>query len=427
MSNYSQTTFFGPKDALTLGDPNKFIKGTQVDVELGAISTAIASKFDSGLFAQSITWTGNHTFTPGTGVALAITNVSGSDAIDVTINQAAGVGWVFNATGGSTVDVRGVMITNSTAGTTAGTYGLVIANDSSRTMTFGKTSSSWSGSKFVGSPTGELCWVQSGGAVPISFVVGVTATEALGIASTGAVRVNAPTSGASLTVTGLSGGGGAITVNAGASTPGITINASGSGINWAQVINGASTSGNSLGLLINAGTTSADTGLNVLNQAGTTTYFKVRGDGQISAGGPIAGTLIDMTPDKGSWTTTLSGPYASNPTGTLKWVRIGALVMVYSDAAIAGASGGGSSAAITVSGLPAAITPAAVRKVQCGASLSGNSLVNMVGGVTVNTNNTMTINTIVFTSTTADTDFGVFSNTPSTTGINAGFCVVYPA
>jgi len=47
MANYSQTVFFGPKDALTTGDPSKVIKGTEMDGELSAISTAIASKENS--------------------------------------------------------------------------------------------------------------------------------------------------------------------------------------------------------------------------------------------------------------------------------------------------------------------------------------------------------------------------------------------
>lgn len=53
MSNYTQTTFFGPKDNLALGDPNKLILGTQVDTELANLATAIASKYDSSSIAAS--------------------------------------------------------------------------------------------------------------------------------------------------------------------------------------------------------------------------------------------------------------------------------------------------------------------------------------------------------------------------------------
>lgn len=47
MSNYTQTTFFAPKDALASGNPDKTIYGAEVDPELSAISAAIATKVDT--------------------------------------------------------------------------------------------------------------------------------------------------------------------------------------------------------------------------------------------------------------------------------------------------------------------------------------------------------------------------------------------
>lgn len=47
MSNYAQLTNFTAKDALTTGDPSKIVKGADIDAELSAISTAIATKYDS--------------------------------------------------------------------------------------------------------------------------------------------------------------------------------------------------------------------------------------------------------------------------------------------------------------------------------------------------------------------------------------------
>lgn len=55
MSDYTQVTFFAPKDELASGNPSKLIKGAEVDPELSAISTAIASKFDSGDVADNAT------------------------------------------------------------------------------------------------------------------------------------------------------------------------------------------------------------------------------------------------------------------------------------------------------------------------------------------------------------------------------------
>lgn len=47
MSNYTQGTFFAPKDALLTGNPSKLIRGADVDPELLAIAVAIATKYDA--------------------------------------------------------------------------------------------------------------------------------------------------------------------------------------------------------------------------------------------------------------------------------------------------------------------------------------------------------------------------------------------
>ena len=46
MAEYVQATDFSAKDALATGNPSKIIYGADVDVELGAISVAVASKID---------------------------------------------------------------------------------------------------------------------------------------------------------------------------------------------------------------------------------------------------------------------------------------------------------------------------------------------------------------------------------------------
>jgi hypothetical protein len=48
MSNYTKTVNFAAKDALTTGDANKVVKGTEIDTEFNNIATAIATKIDSG-------------------------------------------------------------------------------------------------------------------------------------------------------------------------------------------------------------------------------------------------------------------------------------------------------------------------------------------------------------------------------------------
>ena len=109
----------------------------------------------------------------------------------------------------------------------------------------------------------------------------------------------------------------------------------------------------------------------------------------MSGFGPTAAAFVDMTPDKGSWTTTLSGPWVvgNNPTGTLKWERQGTQVTVWCDAGIT--QNVTAPAAITASGLPAAITPSSNRMVVC--LVQNGSSPAMLGMVTVNSGGTMTI------------------------------------
>lgn len=47
MSNYTKTTNFAAKDALTSGDPNKIVKGTEIDAEFNNIAVASATKANS--------------------------------------------------------------------------------------------------------------------------------------------------------------------------------------------------------------------------------------------------------------------------------------------------------------------------------------------------------------------------------------------
>lgn len=48
MTNYTKSTNFATKDALSSGNPLKIVKGTEIDTEFNNIQTAIATKADSG-------------------------------------------------------------------------------------------------------------------------------------------------------------------------------------------------------------------------------------------------------------------------------------------------------------------------------------------------------------------------------------------
>ena len=54
MSNYTKATNFTAKDSLPTGNSGKIVKGTEIDTELNAVASAIASKADS----NSPTFTG---------------------------------------------------------------------------------------------------------------------------------------------------------------------------------------------------------------------------------------------------------------------------------------------------------------------------------------------------------------------------------
>lgn len=86
MADYSQTTFFAPKDALITGDSNKLIRGSEVDPELLAISTAIATKYDSSDLssnAQATAGTDNTTLMTPLRVSEAIGALGGGNPLVV--------------------------------------------------------------------------------------------------------------------------------------------------------------------------------------------------------------------------------------------------------------------------------------------------------------------------------------------------------
>lgn len=68
MSNYTKATNFATKDTLPSGNSGKIVKGTELDDEFNAISSAVASKADTA----SPTFTG----TPAAPTAAALTNTT---------------------------------------------------------------------------------------------------------------------------------------------------------------------------------------------------------------------------------------------------------------------------------------------------------------------------------------------------------------
>jgi len=85
MSNYTQSVFFGPKDSLTPGDALKKVKGTELDAELAAITSAVSSKADntgptSSFTALSAPGADRLVFWDHSAVAYAFLNPIGSNS-----------------------------------------------------------------------------------------------------------------------------------------------------------------------------------------------------------------------------------------------------------------------------------------------------------------------------------------------------------
>ena len=73
MSNYTKTTNFAVKDGLASGNPNKIIKGAEIDSEYNNIQTAVATKANTA----SPTFTGTVTIP-----TLTVTGTVTADTID---------------------------------------------------------------------------------------------------------------------------------------------------------------------------------------------------------------------------------------------------------------------------------------------------------------------------------------------------------
>ncbi len=171
--------------------------------------------------------------------------------------------------------------------------------------------------------------------------------------STGTVTINAPSSGLALFATGIAN-------------------------STTARIQSSTTSGQGFGLEVDGGTTSADTAFTIFNAAGTSNYFQVRGDGVISGRGLTAAALVDMTPDKSTFTGTLTGMTAGT-TGTVNWVRMGNLVTIYIVSSITGTS---NATTMTMTGLPAAIQPTNTQVVPT-MLIEDNTVTNCGGGAKI--------------------------------------------
>jgi hypothetical protein len=148
MSDYSKSTNFTTKDTLPTGNSGKIVKGTELDTEFTAISSAIASKADVSSpallgtpTAPTATAGSNTTQLATTAFVTAATNALGTmstqnkTAVDITGGTIVGITDLAVADGGtgrSTLTANAVLVGNGTSGINSvspSTSGNVLTSD----------------------------------------------------------------------------------------------------------------------------------------------------------------------------------------------------------------------------------------------------------------------------------------------------------
>lgn len=192
MTNYTQTTFFTPKDTLPATDPNKTIFGAAYDVEFGNIATAIASKPDATTVASflNVNVTGNGL--PANGLYLPSTNVLGFATNTVLRMSLAANGGLFMA--GATGGTQGAGTINAT-GLFVNGVAVVAGGTSSSSGTFTAT---YTGMTAVITVTAK--YAQVGNAVTIFFPNNVGVSNASTFTATGLPGALVPVSGQELAI-----------------------------------------------------------------------------------------------------------------------------------------------------------------------------------------------------------------------------------
>jgi hypothetical protein len=126
MSDYIKATNFATKDSLSTGNPNKIIKGTEIDTEFNAIASAVASKSDinsptfTGIPAAPTATAGTNTTQLAT-TAFVLANAPSSPIPAGTVilfyQAAAPTGW----TQVTTQNDKALRVVSGTGGTAGGT------------------------------------------------------------------------------------------------------------------------------------------------------------------------------------------------------------------------------------------------------------------------------------------------------------------
>ena len=250
MSDYSKITNFLSKDSLSLNDPAKYVKGSEIDAEYNAIAVAIATKADTASPTLTTPTMSSPTIT-GT-ITAAIANFSGlvTAALGLTVSGAAfnSRGITDNATakaltlsgsGANSVTIAN-SATNPTIGTSAGA--LLLAPATGFVQLNGVTTSGL----LLNAATGNSALVAMyvNGTEVARIIAGAAENLLLGTSSTGTPQVSVTHTASAdryITLTGSNGGNPTIGTSAGglslspAGLPGLIVNAVASAVNYAVI------------------------------------------------------------------------------------------------------------------------------------------------------------------------------------------------
>jgi len=147
MSDYTRTQNFTAKDSLDTGDPEKVITGADMDGELNAIATAIATKEDEGLIPSGTVMLFVQTAAP-TGFTKSTTH---NDKALRVVSGSVG-------TGGSVAFTTAFASNRTASGTTGGTAVSISGSVASHTLATSEIPShnhTFSIGQFVGSDDGQ--------------------------------------------------------------------------------------------------------------------------------------------------------------------------------------------------------------------------------------------------------------------------------
>lgn len=283
MSNYVQTTFFTPKDSLPPSNPAKTIFGAAYDVEFGNISSAIASKYDSSSISAGP-------------IAFALGSAA---APSVTFLGELGTGLYSNVSGDlghATAGTARLTISGSTGLTTA-LAGLTVSGGTTTTAALSSTTGNFSQNVVIGAPSSGTPLTLNTSASGSNFLTVSDGTQSGAILSqSGSIQFGAISNSALFLLSNninrvQIASNGTVTINTPSSSSTVALTVNGASGNDAIYIQASSNVGSSYGMRILAGTNSSDIAFRVLNQAGTTAYLQVFGDGGIQVGAPTSGNL----------------------------------------------------------------------------------------------------------------------------------------